>query len=174
MIDFGLRASPFFRRPSLSVLFVCRANVCRSPMAQGMLRQLLEQEGLIKKIRVDSAGTHAAQPGRRADARAQRACRSMEIDIESHRARQVISTDFGRYQYIIALDESNLAWLMSESPQLHRDKIHLLGEWGDTGFEGIPDPYYGNFAGFTQVLVMLREPLEAFLRVLKNDPRLVK
>jgi len=82
-----------FGRPEISVLMVCRANICRSPMAEGVLRTELLRRGLDGRVRVDSAGTHAGQIGRAPDPRAQRVCASHDINIKKIRSRQIRSEE---------------------------------------------------------------------------------
>ena len=146
------------------VLFVCTANICRSPMAEGILRLELEQRGLQRKIRVDSAGTHASQPGRSADPRAQKVCGREGIDLGKCRARQIKEQDFERFDHILAMDEKNYQWLFKSCPENYRDRISLLCPWAKDGSAiDIPDPYYGNFAGFEKVLSMLHDSINGFV-----------
>jgi low molecular weight protein-tyrosine phosphatase len=159
-----------FSRPETSILLVCTANICRSPMAEGVLRVELERRGLLGKMKVDSAGTHATQPGRAPDKRAQLVCQQHGIDIGKGRARQINQRDFGRFDHILAMDSNNYEWLLQACPESHRHKIALVCAW----FEGnsdanIPDPYYGNQQGFMEVYTLLCNALEAFAtRVLKG------
>ena len=99
-----------------SVLFVCLGNICRSPLAEGVFRHLVEQEGLQDQFEIDSAGTGAWHVGERADARSTLVAEQHGIELDS-RARQVEPEDFERFDYIIAMDRDNLLTLqrMSEA-----------------------------------------------------------
>jgi len=154
----------FFAKPATSILVVCTANICRSPMAEGLLCHELERRGLHRKVRVDSAGTHATQPGHYADARAQNVCAQQGIDLRRRRARQVMDQDFVQFDHILAMDGQNYRWLLEACPESHRDRISHLNSWAPQGdLADIPDPYYGNFAGFEQVLSLLHDAIDGFL-----------
>ncbi len=154
----------FFSRPKTSVLMVCSANICRSPMAEGVLRYELRQHGLQDKVRVDSAGTHASQIGRAPDPRAQRVCAQNSIDIHKSRSRQVKLKDFESFSYILAMDARNYNWLVEACPEPHRHTISLLGRSANhSGDIEIPDPYYGNEQGFTHVLSLLQTAITGFV-----------
>lgn len=154
----------FFSRSRTSVLMVCSANICRSPMAEGLMRAELIRIGLQHKVRVDSAGTHTSQLGRAPDPRALRVCSINNINIHKNRSRQIRQKDFESFSYILAMDTRNYKWLVDACPELHRHKISLLGSWGShpIGIE-IPDPYYGNEQGFANVLDMLQTAITGFV-----------
>lgn len=154
----------FLSRPDTAILLVCSANICRSPMAAGILRLEFEQRGLQRKIRVDSAGTHASQPGRSADSRAQKICRLQGIDLRKCRARQVTEQDFHHFDHILAMDQRNCRWLLDNCPEPYRERISLLGAWipGESSVE-IPDPYYGNMSGFEKVFEVLQKSVHGFV-----------
>lgn len=153
-----------FGRAETSVLMVCTANICRSPMAAGVLRMALQQRGLKGRVRVDSAGTHTGQTGRAADPRAQSVCAQYGIDIGKHRARQVAPRDFERFDYILCMDGRNYDWLAESCPEQYLHRIALITAWvgGDEPAD-IPDPYYGNPQGFEQVYLALCAAVEDFV-----------
>ena len=154
----------FFSRPSAAILLVCTANICRSPMAEVLLREKLKRLGLHRKIKVDSAGTHATQVGHPADPRAREVCAREGIDLRKCRARQVKEKNFLRFDYILAMDELNYQWLLEACPETHRERISQLGAWIPQGaVVDIPDPYYGSLAGFELVLSMLHDAIDGFL-----------
>lgn len=138
-----------FSSPDSGVLLVCMANICRSPMAEGIMRAELSRCGLASQVKVDSAGTHVGQPGSRPDRRAQQVCQEIGVDISRCRARQVVKADFENFDYLLALDEDCLGWLKAYAGALCGQKILMLGAFST--LEGIPDPYYGNLAGFERV-----------------------
>tara|TARA_R110001592_G_scaffold126336_1_gene337465 strand:+ start:90087 stop:90572 length:486 start_codon:yes stop_codon:yes gene_type:complete len=155
----------FFSQPKTSVLMVCSANICRSPMAEGVLRSELVKLGLQRKVRVDSAGTGVGQRGRNADLRALDVCKSVGIDLRKARARQATEQDFLRFDYILAMDKRNEQWLLAHCPDHLASRISLITAWNDEeNSVDIPDPYYGNKAGFDVVLDMLRPAISGFIR----------
>jgi protein-tyrosine phosphatase len=154
----------FSKSPSMEILTVCTANICRSPMAEGLLREELRLLGLEKKVRVVSAGTHVTRTGQSADARARRVCAREGIDLRKARTRPVVDDDFKRFAYILAMDQKNLDWLHSSCPPAYRGRISLLGSWAVGGSIGdIPDPYFGSPSGFEEVLSKLHQCVEGFL-----------
>lgn len=154
----------FFSRPTVSVLLVCRANICRSPMAAALLADALRRQGLSRSVLIESAGTHASQPGHPADGRARQVCAREGISLRRSRARQVVEADFSRFDYVLAVDISCLEWLRASAPPGCRARLSRLGDWAKDGAVGdIPDPYYGSVSGFEEVLVLLRRALDGFL-----------
>jgi protein-tyrosine phosphatase len=126
-------------------------------MAEGLLRAELAQLGLQRKVKVDSAGTHAGQSGRLADQRAVKACLRAGVNIRRIRARQVRENDFHRYDLIVALDEKNHDWLLEASPADCLARISRLGSWsGDEPWSDIPDPYFGSPDGFDQTFGLIQ------------------
>ena len=83
------------------ILFVCLGNICRSPAAEAMLRQLVDREGLSNRVEIDSAGTYGGHAGERSDPRMRRAAEARGIEM-THRARQVREEDFGRFDRFVA------------------------------------------------------------------------
>ncbi len=100
----------------IKVLFVCMGNICRSPTAHGVFQGMVEREGLIEQIEVDSAGTHAYHVGNPPDNRAQQTALDRGFDLSGQRARQATSEDFLRFDYILAMDRDNYANLAAISP----------------------------------------------------------
>jgi protein-tyrosine phosphatase len=137
----------------IRVLFVCMGNICRSPTAEGVLREKLRAAGLERLVEVDSAGTHGYHKGDPPDPRAQRHARQRGYDLSRLRARRVNEADFARFDLILAMDDDNLAELESLRPADARAELGLLMAHGD-GARGrvVPDPYYGDAAGFERVL----------------------
>ena len=104
-----------FSRHDKAVLLVCTENICRSPMAEGILRAELARRELNSRIKVASAGTRVGQPGSRPDKRARRVCQEVGVDIGRCRARQVVAADFAAYDFILALDAPNHDWLLEKA-----------------------------------------------------------
>ncbi len=134
------------------------------------MREELKLAGLQRKVQVDSAGTHASQPGHPADGRAQRVCLREGIDLRKTRARQLVDQDFKRFDYLLAMDQSNSDWLTSACAREDRDRISLLGSWArDTHVGDIPDPYYGSLVGFEEVLALLHKGIDGFMAHLEQQ-----
>lgn len=133
-------------------------------MAEGVLREELKLRGVHRDVRVDSAGTHATQPGHPADGRAQQACAREGADLRRSRARQVVAGDFATFDHILAMDERNQQWLLQNRPAGAPGQVSLLGSWaGGAEVEEIPDPYFGSPQGFDEVLRQIHASVEGFL-----------
>lgn len=142
----------------INVLFVCMGNICRSPTAQGVFESLLAESGLAEYVQVDSAGTHAYHVGEQPDARASKAAARRGIDLSRQRARRVEAADFERFDYLLAMDSSNLEDLLAICPDQHRTKVRLFLEFaGPDARSDVPDPYYGGPQGFERVLDLVEE-----------------
>ena len=142
----------------VSILFVCMGNICRSPTAQGVFEQLVRQRGLTEFISIDSAGTHAYHIGESPDRRSQAAAADRGVDLSSQRARQVVSDDFERFDYVLAMDQSNLRELQRLARPAQRARARLFMEFAQRWSEReVPDPYYGGSGGFDRVLDMVED-----------------
>lgn len=138
------------------VLFVCLGNICRSPTAEGVFRREVEKRGLSDRIQVDSAGTGDYHIGKAPDRRAIAAAARRGVDLSSLRARQVSARDFEEFDWIVAMDKSNLANLQRLCPPQHREKLSLLMEHvPNAPTQEVPDPYYGDENDFEHVLDLL-------------------
>ena len=134
------------------VLFVCANNICRSPIAEGVFRVVARREGL-HQVLVDSAGIFPNHAGQRPDPRAIAAARARGYDLSRMRARQITVADFARFQWILAMDESNLRALTCMSPQGYSGHLGLLLTLTEApGLREIPDPYFGARAQFDEVV----------------------
>ncbi len=140
----------------ISVLFVCTGNICRSPTAEGVFRNMVEAAGLGGKIAVDSAGTIAYHAGEAPDARAQEAALERGIDLSFQQARQLTDSDFVTFDYLVALDTSHLIRLNELCPDGERHRIRTLMEFAPRfRVDDVPDPYYGAMGGFGRVLDLI-------------------
>ena len=130
----------------IRVLFVCTGNICRSPMAEGVFRHLVEEAGLSDQIAVDSAGTISYHVGERAHRGTRQVLQKHGIDYDG-RSRQVTSADFANFDYLLAMDRGHYEALQSRKPEGDGPVIRLYLEYAD-GISNMdmPDPYYnGNF-----------------------------
>ena len=169
MIARLFRRRPTVEPPAVRVLLVCMGNICRSPLAEGLLRHRLAERaaeaGRELPVQVDSAGTHGYHAGTPPDPRAQAAAARRGIDISDLRARQVTSDDLVLFDLVLAMDADNLAALRELAPPEHADKPRLLLEFaGDASTcRNVPDPYYGGMAGFERVLDLVEAAMEGLL-----------
>lgn len=151
------------------VLFVCMGNICRSPSAEAVFRQAVQQRGLEKEYLIDSAGTHAYHVGEAPDKRSQKAALKRGIDMSGQRARQVVAADFDRFDHLIAMDRSNLSGMVSLVEASKHNKAHLMMDFTQTDFTEVPDPYYGGGDGFELVLDLLEQACEGLLEHIEAD-----
>jgi protein-tyrosine phosphatase len=122
-------------------------------MAQTVVAHFAQREGLAQRIVVDSAGTHAAHIGEPPDARARASLLARGYPLGKGRSRKVTDQDFERFDLILAMDGSNLKELQKRCPTGHTHKLHLFMEFASPpGSRDVPDPYFGNAAGFERVL----------------------
>jgi len=144
-------------------------NICRSPSAQGVFEQLVQEAGLEAQIEVDSAGTHAYHVGEPPDQRATRAAADRGIDLTTQRARRVHARDFEAFDYILAMDRSNLEELRAICPEHRQERIGLLLDFAGTDQSSdVPDPYYGGAQGFEHVLDLVKEGASGLLETIRR------
>jgi protein-tyrosine phosphatase len=146
----------------MKILMVCLGNICRSPLAQGILEQKVAQRGL--NWTVDSAGTGSWHAGDPPDPRSIAIARQYGLDISRQRARQVRSSDFEEFDVLLAMDTSNhrdlLRMAISEE---ERRKIDLILHFTQPNSQrSVPDPYWDD-NGFDQVFRMLDEACERLI-----------
>ena len=155
------------------VLFVCLGNICRSPTAEGVFRKLVEQEGLLELIEIDSAGTHAYHIGEAPDARAQQAAARRGIDLSQLRGRKATASDIEAFDYVLAMDRDNYENLLAISPDHLSSRVRLFLEYASNRPEDeVPDPYFGGSGGFERVLDMVEEAAEGLLADIRRQHNL--
>lgn len=137
----------------MKILMVCLGNICRSPLAEG----ILSEKAINLDIEVDSAGTAGYHIGKQPDIRSIEIAKKHNIDLSNQRARQFNRADFDKFDIIYAMDTSNFAHLISlASNETERNKVRLiLNEVNPESCESVPDPYYGGENGFQEVYNML-------------------
>ena len=134
---------------------VCLGNICRSPLAEGILKSKTTH----LEVTVDSAGTAAYHIGEQPDIRSIEIANKYGIDLTSQRARQFSVNDFDEFDKIYAMDTSNYANIISlAKTEAHKNKVDvILNELHPNSFQSVPDPYYGSNNGFQNVYEMLDE-----------------
>ncbi len=156
------------------VCFVCLGNICRSPTAEGVFRHLAAEAGLAEAFEIDSAGTAGYHGGDAPDPRARAAGKRAGIAVGG-KARQFLSPDFARFEYVIAMDATNAEDLQRIAPSPEaRAKIRLLRSFDPDAPSNapIPDPYYGDDAGFDDVLELCRVACLHLLEEIRREHRL--
>ena len=138
----------------MKILMVCLGNICRSPLAEGILKNKTKN---IENIKVDSAGIAGYHIGNSPDTRAIQIANEYNINITQQVARQFCKNDFSKYDIIYAMDKSNYSHLVSlAQTKEHRNKIKMiLNEVRPGSYESVPDPYYGGDKGFENVFKLL-------------------
>lgn len=150
---------------------VCLGNICRSPMAEGILRSKLEREGIDAVVH--SAGTSDWHAGENPDKRAIAKTKSYGIDISQQIAQQFTSRHLDQYDYIFVMDEENhrdVIRLIKNDE--HRKKVDfLLNKIYPGSNMNVPDPYFGGEEGFENVYRLIDRACEAIVRELKNNEK---
>ncbi|MCW2993412.1 MAG: low molecular weight phosphotyrosine protein phosphatase [Conexibacter sp.] len=157
------------------LLFVCMGNICRSPTAEAVMRDLVAREGLEGEVVIDSAGTGGWHVGSPPDRRSTAAAKTRGIVMEGA-ARQVTPADFDDYDLLLAADRENVAALRAIAPdQEAAAKVRLLREFDEdsvrAGDLAIPDPYYGGPSGFEDVLDLIDAACRGLLKTLRAEGR---
>lgn len=154
---------------TVKILFVCMGNICRSPTAEAVFRARVEAAGLGDRIHIDSAGTHDYHIGEAPDPRTRQAAQQRGYDMSALRGRQVGSDDFQRFDYVLAMDGSNLAILERLRPRDAQSHLGLFLAFARSHAEReVPDPYYGGAGGFERVLDMVEDAAEGLLAHLRE------
>jgi protein-tyrosine phosphatase len=149
---------------SYRVLLVCMGNICRSPTAEGVLRQYVKLNGLGDKVEVDSAGTHGYHVGEAPDQRTQRAASVRGYNLSQLRARKVARQDLDYFDLILAMDKSNLDNLQRMAMPEQLPKIKLFMDFAHNfDDDEVPDPYYGLGHGFDLVLDMVEDAAQGLV-----------
>jgi len=150
-----------------SALFVCLGNICRSPIAEAVFRNLVAEKGVADDWEIDSAATSTYEIGCPPDRRGRECMRKHGIYklVEHHRARQIQKRDYEEFDYIFGMDDSNMSNLKFMAPKKeYKAKLYLLGTFDDDkSFNSIiEDPYYGGDEGFEVVFNQVTRSLNNF------------
>lgn len=144
----------------IRILMVCLGNICRSPLAEGIMRSKL-----TKDYYIDSAGTGGWHAGEAPDKRSIQTARNHGIDISKQRARKFSITDFDTFDIIFVMDQSNYKDVINLAPnEAAKSKVQLLLD----NSKEVPDPYYGTLEDFEQVYQLLNQACETIARKIKQ------
>lgn len=146
---------PFFMPKSyvMKILMVCLGNICRSPLAEGILKSKLS-----KDFEIDSAGTIAMHQGKLPDSRSISTARVHGIDITDQRSRPITKSDLDSFDFIFCMEEENYFNVLNlADSEVQKSKVYLILEFAGMGRKEVPDPYYGGISGFEKVFEMLDE-----------------
>jgi protein-tyrosine phosphatase len=146
------------------VLFVCMGNICRSPTAEAVVRELARREAADIALQVNSAGTHDYHAGDPPDERSIAAARRRGYDLTTLRARIIDASDFKRFDLVVAMDEEVHGRLSRIAPPAYASRLALFMDFAPAvGRRDVPDPYYGGAAGFEDVLDLVEEGARGLL-----------
>lgn len=147
----------------MKVLFVCLGNICRSPLAEAIFKHKLNGSPLKGRIEADSCGTAGYHIGELPDHRTRANAKKNGVPMD-HRGRQLVPSDLEDFDYILAMDKSNLQNIMRlENADRFHHKIHLMRSFDPEPGEEVPDPYYGGEEGFQQVFEILDRSITHFI-----------
>ena len=149
-----------------SVLFVCLGNICRSPTAEAVFRHKARQAGL--NVKIDSAGTHGYHIGKAPDNRSQAAGKERGYSFDGLQCRRAEASDFEQFDYILAMDESNVRHLKEIGDAQYHDKVKLFLSFANSEHTEVPDPYYGGKKGFELVLDLIEQASDGLIEHLKR------
>ena len=153
----------------MKILMVCLGNICRSPIADGLLRKKVKEQGL--DVEVDSAGTIGLHKGDAPDSRMVETARKNGTDISFLRARQFKVEDFDNFDYIFSMDFSNKKNILSLARnEEDRNKVHMfLGDLTDQEEASVPDPYYGTQKDFDHVYELVNQATDILIEKIRQN-----
>lgn len=150
-----------------SILMVCLGNICRSPLAEGLLQDKIEKHNL--DVKVDSAGTSGHHSGEKPDARMISTAKNKGLDISYIKSRQFKISDFQNFDMIFVMDNSNYKNIISLTNDLEEQKkVQRILDLVNSPITEVPDPYFGGNAGFENVYNLLDEATDIIINKLKK------
>ncbi len=151
----------------MKILMVCLGNICRSPLADALLRKKVQVSGL--DIAVDSAGTASYHIGNPPDQRTQENALTHDVDMSFLRARQFVKSDFQAFDIIYAMDKSNYSNIISlAESESDVEKVKLILDLIESDISEVPDPYYGGEEGFENVFNLLDEATDKIINEINS------
>lgn len=153
-----------------SILFVCLGNICRSPMAEGVFRRIIEEHGKSSDFEIDSAGLIAYHQGELPDSRMRYHAGKRGYEL-THKSRPFSRSDFDRFDMIIGMDEQNIDGLRDKAHTLEEtEKIFRMKDFSrEFQPTHIPDPYYGGDQGFENVIDLLEDACKGLYDSLNSE-----
>lgn len=151
------------------ILFVCLGNICRSPAANGVMEQMVGEQGLQDKFLIDSAGTYGGHAGELPDPRMRVAASRRGYNL-THRSRKFREQDYHDFDMIIVMDDSNYENVARLAPERkYLDKVYRFVEFSKNhpNWSYVPDPYYEGHEGFELVLDILEDGCVELINRLK-------
>lgn len=158
------------KKGKIRVLFVCLGNICRSPAGEGIFKDLVEKKGLANDYFIDSAGTGGWHIGDLPDKRMRAHAARRGYNFDS-RARKFTAADFDKFDYILAMDDSNYDDILNLSPDVESEKkVHRMADYlQQLTHDHIPDPYYSGAEGFELVLDLLEDACDGLLNETESN-----
>jgi protein-tyrosine phosphatase len=150
------------------VLFVCLGNICRSPLAEVIVKSVAREQGLSHQFHFASAGTGSWHVGGGADPRSAAKALEKGLSLEQHRARQITSRNIGDWDIFVAMDSANRRDLLAMGAK--PEQVWMMRAFeGTSPVPDVPDPYYGGASGFEDVYQMLKTNAYGLLEHLQTQ-----
>ena len=153
------------------ILFICTGNICRSPTAEGVFRTLVSNHRIEDNVFIDSAGTGSWHQGAPPDTRTQSVAASRGYDLSMIKSRPIIENDIKKFDLFVGMDSSNIKFLKTFIPIELHTRVSLLMDFSNSpNIIDVPDPYYGGFNGFTDVLDLIEDACEGLIKhIIKQE-----
>lgn len=154
-----------------TVLFICLGNICRSPAAEGIMKSLVEKEGMSDDFFIDSAAIGSWHIGQLPDSRMRKCGAEHGYRFDSH-ARQFQKSDFQHFDLIVVMDNENYRAITSmASSQADKDKVVRIADYLNhhREYTTVPDPYYGDYSDFELVIELLEDACQGLLDSIKEQ-----
>ena len=154
------------------ILFVCMGNICRSPTAEGVFRQLAAEHPSLSRLEIDSCGTIGYHVGEPPDPRSVSAAKNRGYGLSDIRSRKITIDDLDYYDFVLAMDEENLSNILAlvSDQEMYKNKVSLFLDYGVGKIACVPDPYYGGPSGFDDVIDLIEDASRGLIsHLLKNN-----
>ena len=158
----------------IKVLFVCKGNICRSPTAHGIFRDIVRENDLENSIHVASCGTSSRMWGHEgdgADMRSLETAKKYDCDLSDQKSQQLEESDFDKFDYIVAMDQENIDTMKEMFPKADFSKVSRMLEFAPIiSIKDVPDPYYEN--NFEKVFMMIHTACQELFEKIKLEYKL--